>query len=241
MKLKMALLYSITIAAMTTGCATLNQRTNSVLNPEKLHDQQASAGPTLDAAQVPIDDYYHALALAKTAYKFDSVGAPTGYTKQSSDLIENYVNEGIGLVDAYCNRWFQRLDDLQRKLQYEENNLNIITQLGTALLGIGHANSYIVGGYGAINTAATGMLNNYSDTFLAAPTTAKVRQHIVSAMDQAAGDLRGKSKSLDFKQAYSGLERYAAICTYSQAKEIVDDSLSETKTEFKNGAVSTTK
>jgi hypothetical protein len=223
------------VSIFAVGCAPFDKRkdqTAGLLNPPKLHGAYDKDNAAYKAAQVPIDDYYHALDLAKSTYTVDSSGKTTAVTIADQNKIKNYVSEGIGLTDAYCRRWFQSLDDMQRLLAFEDKNVNVISQLGTTLLGIGKANANIVTGYGASNTAYAGFSENFNSAFLVAPTAAKVREHIESAMKAEAVQLRTDSASLNFKEAYTRLERYASFCTYAQAKEIVNTALSLTKTEL---------
>lgn len=227
---------SITLAAMLiTGCTSLSKQkddTATLLNPIKIHGAYSQDSPAYKAALIPIEDYYHAISLAQSTYTVDSSGKATAVVTADQVKIQNYVNEGIGLVDAYCGRWFQTLDDLHRLLALQDKNVNVISQLGTALLGVGKANANIVAGYGAANTAYAGVSENFNSTFLAAPTAAKVRMHIEAAMKTEAEQMRTASATLNFKQAYNRLEKYAGFCTHAQSKEIVDTALDLTKTEF---------
>ena len=217
------------------GCSSYNSRqddTASVLNPRKIHGAYDAESLAYKAGQIPISDYYGALELARQRY-FDEKGTMLkNVTPEDQGEIRNYVLEGIGLVDAYCSRWFQGLDDTNRLLAYQNKNFNVITQLGTAFLGLGSASSALVAGYGATTTAYAGLAENFNSAFLVAPTASKVKQHIQSAMASEAGNLRKDANSLNFKEAYTRLERYADLCTHARAKEIVDAALDLTKTDL---------
>jgi len=228
-------LFILIVTIFTSGCALFNKQkdeTAGLLNPPKLHGAYDQKSAAYQAAQVPIEDYYHALDLAKSTYTVDTFGKATAVVAADQQKIQNYVSEGIGLTDAYCRRWFQGLDDMQRLLAFQNKNVNVISQLGTALLGIGKANSNIVTAYGASNTAYAGFSENFNSAFLVAPTAAKVKEHIESALKTEAEQLRTDSANLNFKQAYTRLERYAGLCTHAQAKEIVDTALDLTKTQL---------
>jgi hypothetical protein len=211
------------------GCEAYNSKidqTSSLMNPVKIHTAYAKESSAYKASLIPIEDYYNALSLAKTKYDGES------YIAQKQSIIDNYVNEGIGLVDTYCIRWFQNLDDQSRLLNYQRSNINVITQLGTALLGIGKANTNIVTSYGAFTTANAGMTENFNSAFLVAPTTDKVKEHVQNALKEKSTLLKGTSKPKTFKEAYTELEKYADLCTYDQAKAIVDKSLDITQTKI---------
>lgn len=225
------------------GCTLVNTReTSSLLNPHKIHeDRNVLSKDAHNAALIPIDDYYKSLQLAKTVYKGD-VNSVTEFNMAEQKYVVNYVNEGIGLVNSYCRRWFQEIDDAQRLLTLQDKNVNVISALGTALLGIGKANANVITGYGAANVAYTGYSDNINTTFLVAPSTTRVKEHIEVLMNAEADKLLkdANDKQINFKQAYTRLERYAGFCTHSQARQIVNNALEVTQTELgKNGRIKT--
>jgi len=230
--------YLIIFVGVTTllqGCGILSSRKDdisSILNPRKIHTAYDVQSPAYKAGQVPISDYYSALELARSRYATAGDGTVTSVAKADQEAVKNYVSEGIGVVDAYCYRWFQSLDDTSRLLAYQDKNVNVITQLGTAMLGIGGASSALITGYGATTAAYAGIKENFNSAFLVAPTASKVKEHIVSVMNSESFLLRAHSSSFNFKQAYSRLERYADLCTHARAKEIVDTALDLTKTQI---------
>jgi hypothetical protein len=225
---------SVVVGALS-GCSHFEKSrddTAALMNPTKIHTAYSTDSDAYKASKIPVDDYYHALQVARTTYATDASGNVTKVTKADHEAVENYVDEGIGLVDAYCLRWFQRLDDMNRLLDYQNKNVNVITQLGTALLGIGKASSNVISGYGAANTAYAGASENFNSAFLVAPTAARVKDHIQSVMRDEATALRSDAATLDFKQAYTRLEQYADLCTHTRAKAIVDTALDLTKTNL---------
>lgn len=235
--------FSIIAIAFFSGCSAIEQASTDhkeTLNPKKIHGIISNPNDTRKelinfATNLPIDDYYQALNLAKTNY------SNSGYQQASQDAIVNYINEGVGLVNTYCSRWFNKLDDKSRILAYNDNNINVITQLTTALLGVGGASNKIVATYGAATTAYAGMSDNYNAAFLVAPTTSKVRKHIVSAMQSYADELKTKAPSMQFKEAYTSLEDYANLCTHAKAKEIIDQTLDLSTSEAKMDGKLTTR
>ena len=228
---------AVVFLAQLHGCALISSakdESGSVLNPNKIHFAYDHQNPAYAARIIPVSDYYAALNLAKSRYQ-ESAEKPlrvVSVAHAGSAEIENYVSEGIGLVDAYCYRWFQQLDDMGRLLAYQKQNVNVVTQLGTALLGVGGASSAFVASYGAATTAYAGASENFSSAFLVAPTSSKVKDRILAIMKTAATSLRTDAKKINFKQAYSRLEQYADLCTHSRAKEIVDAALDQTKSRI---------
>jgi len=212
----------ITVIFALSGCSLLgSENANQLLNPQSLHDVQGTEQAAV-AAKLPIADYYAAMELAKSSYTSSNVTHQLGN-------VENYVEEGIGLVDTYCLRWFRLVSNTQRIAAYSRSNTNVISQLGTTVLGIADASADLVTGYGAVNTAISGFSSNFETAFLGAPTTSKVKGKILLLMSQEAKRLRQRSAAgspkLKFKEAYGELERYADLCTFEAAREIVDGAL----------------
>lgn len=226
---------TLSFSIVLVGCSILDSRkddTASILNPRKIHVAYDVHSKAYLAGQIPIADYYASLDLARSKYDGKDGTGVTDVSQADQRFITNYISEGIGLVDAYCRRWFQGLDDTSRLLAYQNKNVNVITQLGTAFLGIGGATSAFVAGYGAGTTAYAGLAENFNSAFLVAPTASKVKEHIESVMASESSRLRADSGTLSFKEAYSRVERYADLCTHARAKEIVDQALDLTKTQI---------
>jgi hypothetical protein len=237
-------------ALLSSGCSMLGGSRpgkQDLYNPPKIHgpngvSTEGNAGnktPTQTddagqmAEQVPISDYYRAMKLAQTDYRDD------GYAQKKPEYIKNYIDEGIGLVDAYCLRWFQRLNDVQRQIDLKERDINVITQLGTALLGVAKASSDAVALYGAANVAYQGLSGNVRDVFLIAPTSKKIKASVLAMMTEQAALLRRDGGQLNFKQAYTRIEKYADLCTYATAKEVVDGALDKSRASVKDEKIIT--
>jgi hypothetical protein len=209
------------------GCAWTGGKdsVSSLLNPTAIHVSPDDNSAAAKAGQIPVENYYKAMALAKPNYEQDKA------TLKDATAITSYIDEGLGLVDSYCLRWFRRVEDVQRKVDFDEKNFNVIRQLGTALLGIGKASSNWVTGYGALNTAYSGVAENFNGALLTGPTTRKIKTRIFALIQQSAADLRAAG-GLTFAQAYTRLERHADICTFSTISEILDTSLAQTRSEI---------
>lgn len=225
----MASIVAAILVCLFSACGTLvpdRRQLEKLGNPQSLHDADAADARAVDAARLPVDDYYAALKLARQNYQDD------GFVAASPENVRNYVEEGIALVDVYCRRWFDQLEMAQRRADLAKKDFNIISQLGTALLGLGRVSPDVVTGYGALGTFVSGYSENASVAFLLAPTTKNVRDKIMQLLMQNAQSLRDQADASDpalsFKSAYVQLERHAAICTYSSARQAADSSLEAT-------------
>lgn len=210
----------------------------ALTNPQEIHDEKlltdkikASAPNT--ALGIPVADYYRALALAKKNYdpcfndgalKDEARNGQCEITA-SQERIVNYQEEGIALVDAYCRRWFQSLSERERFFNFEQQNWNVIKQLGTTMLGLGGANSVIVSVYGAVNTANDGLQDSYKNAFFFSPSVSRVKQLVLGGMKEHAAKLRREVSGKTFKQVYTDMEAYADSCTFNSIRAYISDSV----------------
>jgi hypothetical protein len=214
-------------ALLLVGCTT---PPGTRINPTRMHVAESTPYGSLskasdpsvvpkqvsDAEALPASRYFAAMNTAK-----DSAGG------KDAAALAAYVQSGITVTQAYCLRWFQRLSDQGLVKDYTDGNINVLRQLGTALLGIGKASSVLVSTYGAGNTAYEGLSKNYEDSFLLAPTSRKVKAQVMGLLDAEAAKLTEEKPPKSFDEAYVRLERYADLCTQSTAREIVNNALDQ--------------
>lgn len=203
----------LTATVLCSGCTTLRGTLGTEVplnNPPRLHDEVSAQKDAKDAAQRQIDAYYAALKAAEQG--------------PDSTKLAKYVDEGIGLVDSHCLRWFQRLDDYERDVQFRGKETNVITQLGTALIGAARLHPDVTTLYGAGTTAVAGLRSNRLEGLVIAPAAKGVKAKVMTVMAQRAGQLRAVPPAT-LPQARGQLEAYADLCTYSSAKSLVDKSV----------------
>ncbi len=243
----MKIIFCSLLMLLLSGCGTIknpfsDDSVYSGISPPKIHVYQESiskkepiskvANKIKEAELDPFDRYYAALREAKSD--------PANPAK-----IQDYVNKGVTLVNESCRRWFDSLAEAQIRFGLTQNNQNVIQNLGTTLLGFGKANSLVTGTYGAAFTALNGFEGNFAQSFLIAPNSEGVKEHIFSALNQRANQLLGKrngnekvgtdwlsDKPTDFDSAYRALSEYAGICTQQTARKIVNAALGETTTKI---------
>ena len=212
-------LFALVMVGALSGCAlTSSADRQSLFNPPGIHASTDEKSGAVVAGQIPITQYYAALNTAQDKAK-------------GADEISDFVDKGIGLTSAYCLRWFQRLDEVQRRLELQEKDFNVIRQLGTTFLGIGKAIPNWVTGYGAANTAYSGIAENFNEAILAGPTTAKIKSRVLDMLQQSETTLRqdADGKRLTFTQAYNRIELHADTCTYSTVRNLLDATLGATQ------------
>lgn len=225
------------IAAITTsffflsGCTSLS--TGGISNPTPIHmdgklpsviDDNNLEQKAISAEAALGYLYYDSLNIAK---------APNA----SPEEIKNYVKTGTKLVETYCVRWFRKLGDAQRKLEFSNNNRNVISQLGTALIGVGRLHSDLTAAYGATNVAMASFSENVNASFLIAPNSENVKNLVMQAVKARSDQLNNASSAAlpkDFPTAYADLEQMADICTYAEAKKMATQAVDNSKAEVNN-------
>lgn len=218
-----AVLCAITLLA---GCASVQeykQERQLLFNPARVNESPDPASRAYAAGEVQISAYYKALAKAQTNYDVDPPRRATPVA------VANYVEEGIALNTAYCRRWFHRVDDTQRQFAIGSKDVNIITSLGTAIMGIAGASANAVALWGAGLTAMNGFGDNFNSALLTAPTAKGVESKIMQMMNGYGEALRGDARTLSFPAAFTRLEAMADICTFAGIRDAVDSSLRATE------------
>ena len=216
------------LGAGLAGCASLGlggDRADAgaraaLANPPRLHDDAAADAASREAARRQINSYYAAMQRAEQAY-----GATPAVAAERNVAVGRYVAEGIGLVDSYCLRWFEHLEDFERHADARKKDYNVISALGTALIGIAKLHPDVTAVYGAANTAYTGWSDNQQQALVIAPSSRGVKNKVMTVMQERAAQIRARADSIEFPEARHALESYADLCTYTSAKDLVDVSV----------------
>jgi hypothetical protein len=211
-----ALLLGIVVLS---GCSNQDGLVRRLENPTQLHgdddfpqlqDLPKDRKPVVSA--IPVDVYLKAM---KAAYRRPA----------DQQRLRAYVDAGVALSDAYCTRWFRRLDDAQRRITFAQNNFNVVRQLGTALIGVAGLSSDTTTVYGALNTAIEGVNANINEALFLAPDTALIKRRVTEAMADRAHQLKSSNRPTNFADAYVQLERYADMCTFVSARQYVNQAI----------------
>lgn len=226
------------LAAGLAGCAGMGLQ--SELTPAPLHRQDLPG-----AAELPTDaqaraqqeklarQSYEASAEVAVAY-FKALAAAKDKPDGKAE-VANYVRQGVALVQLHCVRWFGRIEERQQRSELDTSNYNVISNLGTALLGLGGASEALTAGYGALGVAWTGFNANIGSAYLAAPNAANVKRLTLDAVDSRAAQLLGTAPKpqvpAHFAEAYVALERLAGICTHAEVKRLTNKTVEQSKVE----------
>jgi hypothetical protein len=218
---------SLLLITMLVG-ACASDPARELSNPRALHrfgDLPQSFDPknldhrSIEAGRELAIRYYVAMDKAKAP------GAPQA-------AIDEYVAAGIALVEVHCLRWFSAVAEAQRNLQLVDTNRNVISQVGTALIGIGRLHPDVTAVYGVANTAFAGFNANLNNAFLVAPNSESVKRLTMQAVRARAELLAGQNSTLRptrFDTAYAELEKLGDVCTYSEVKRLTTQSVDQSK------------
>jgi hypothetical protein len=214
------------LPGLLAGCTSLglgNDRAAVLSNPPRLHDPAAAEKASKEAAERQITAYYDALKAAEDSYgKAKTV--PMAGTPADPTVVR-YVDEGLALVDSHCLRWFQHLEDFERRTDAKKKDFNVISALGTALIGVAKLHSDVTTVYGAGTTAYMGWSDNLAQAFVIAPSSRGVKTKVMAVMQERRKSVEDRRDTLNFPAARRELEAYADLCTYTSAKDLVDVSV----------------
>jgi len=188
----------------------------------------------IQAQSVPVFIYYEKMNLARSITSTITPNG-TGTVPVPSAIVE-YLDAGFALVNAYCLRWFQRMNDQSIYKQFGDESENLIYALGTTLLGLGKANSYFVTSWGASNTFVKGESANYSNNFLLG-SSPKIKAQVMKMLVDEGKVIRNDGEAKTFLQAYTRLEQYADLCTSGTVRDILGKSLDSVETKYDNGKI----
>lgn len=147
------------------------------------------------------------------------------------DKIGAYLENGFGLTDLYCQRYFivatqtRQGRRLQRGLfKTGDTLMNAVLSalsVGANPIAISSAGfSAVDAGYGAID-----------DAFVVAPSRDDVRQLVLSAQQRFRADIFTKDTNgvsqvpKSYASARATVERYAGLCTFDGMRQLVADAL----------------
>lgn len=234
---------ALVLISLTLCACTSMHETEKLSNPPSLHgplplDTAVNAQITepVDVAKRQYDNYYSAFQAFQEAC--DRVGqAQVSGAPTCQEHHRYYFEQGIGLVDSYCRVWFRQMDDHSRRLALKRTDHGVLSQLGTALIGIAKLHSDVTAVYGALSTAYTGSLSGAESLFLIAPETKTIEDQVFVHLSQRAVELRATT-FVSVPQSQGAIEDYARICTWKHAKSIVEKSVDQARTQVSaDGAV----
>jgi hypothetical protein len=208
-------------AFLLHGCSSFSS--NELANPAQLH--YAAVAPGSTAGLVEAKANAAATLVPLRYYTAMEAAQKTGATQPGIDA---YVNEGISVIDLYCLRWFSKLEDAQRSSQVNDTNRNVITQLGTTVIGLARLHTDVTAAYGAINSSVAGFNANFASAFLAAPNAENLKRLTMDALRSRAVLLKTAGSALyprTFSEAYVQLEKLANQCTHAEVKRLTNKSV----------------
>lgn len=217
----------LALLPLFSGCASIQKMyddRNLLMNPVRINESTKEGSAAAGAFNAIVSIYYQAFRAAQTDYSVSPA------KKAEPIVIQDYVEAGIALTNLYCRNWFHRVSDKERGLGLSTQNINVIRDLGTVALGLGGASSAVVTGYGALNTAYSGLQENFSSALLTAPAQRRVQVKILEMLDSAAWVLRADALEYTFLKAFDRLSGYADICTFATVQDAINDAISATET-----------
>lgn len=169
------------------------------------------------------------LAACPSFASLDDVAEP-----KRTYLIRSYLDNGFGLVDLYCNRFFMIAAETRQSRQIQRNTgsafdtlvTTVMTALGTGQTGIGIINH----GFEAFDAT----YRNIDAAFLVAPDRDDLIALVTSSQDKIRTDSYA-AKYQTYPAARSAIERYASKCTFDGMKDLVGTAIRNAAKSVKPG------
>lgn len=163
-------------------------------------------------------DFQESEAEFASCPKFASLESMT--EDKRSYAVRTYLDNGFGLVDLYCNRFFMIAAETRQSRQIQRNSgsafdtliTDVITALGASKAGIGVLNH----GFEAFDAT----YKNIDAAFVVAPD----RDDLINLVTSAQDKIRTESyaaKYQTYPAARSAIERYASRCTFDGMRDLV--------------------
>lgn len=169
------------------------------------------------------DPAQHKLAQPKCVV-FKPAGANT---EVGSVAITRYLENGFGLTDLYCQRYFVIATQTRQGRRFQRNTgsavdvlvASVLTALGGGTTATGLANA----GFEAFDST----YKNIDDAFVVAPERDDVRKLVHAAQqDFRATIFDAKTLPKSYPGARSVIERYAGLCSFDGMRQLVADAVS---------------
>lgn len=143
---------------------------------------------------------------------------------ERSFAIRSYLDNGFGLVDLYCNRFFMIAAETRQSRQIQRSTGSALDTLVTSVLtafGAGQT------GLGVLNNgfeAFDATYRNIDAAFLVAPDRDDLIALVTAAQDKIRADSY-KEGYQTYPAARSAIERYASKCTFDGMKDLVGTAM----------------
>lgn len=215
-----AMLLILLVPALA-GCATVGRYANA-LDPSK------NPHRVLHAPDESRDDAISPFARANYAVLQEALtSAENGrenLRRVGSDNMRRYLGAGFALSDIYCEEYFRRTDEAQRRRQFGRSATNDVGTAVSTVLGLASAGENVVtgvaAGFGLLDTT----FRNYDDAFVAGPDLAQVRSLVLAAQD----DFRARTVATnavlpaDYGTAQTVIMRYANMCSFLGMRSLLN-------------------
>lgn len=199
------------------------------LKPKRA-DAPAKSAEKSDQAQPAKEDESPADAKAQTAEQSASEQEPA----IDDRTMREYLSAGFALTDIYCERFFRKADESQRRRKFGRAFTNDVGTVMTTILGLANAGENIVTGSQAIFGFGDSLWRNYDDAFVISPELATVRTLVLAKQDNFRERTLGKTVPLPttYSGAQSVILRYADSCSYLGMKALLDQSAIQQRSDL---------
>jgi hypothetical protein len=140
--------------------------------------------------------------------------------------MRRYLGAGFALSDIYCEGFFRKVDEAQRRRRYGRSLTNDIGGAFTTVLGLANAAKDTITGAAALFSVGDGAWRNYDEAFSLGPDLSTIKTLSMAAQDNfRARTLQSDQKlPADYGTAQSVILKYANLCSALGVKALLDTS-----------------
>lgn len=160
----------------------------------------------------------------------------------SADANVNLLNEGLGLIEFNCNKYFVTLGRTQQELGYIRKETSLTGGLVSGMLGLSGATPKAIANIGSIFGFSAASMDSYQDAYLFSPEIKAVQKLVLSALDAFREELSEKlsgtqPQRIIYSDVAKWLSRYEAHCQPHGIRDLVNQSLNQAKASTKPASV----
>ena len=145
---------------------------------------------------------------------------------KSGRLVREYLANGFGLTDLYCQRFFMIAAETRQSRRMQSSTLSGVDTLVTSVFAALGAGVVTTGVLNNVFEAGTATYNNIDASFLVAPD----RDDLIKLVQAAQDNIRKeafKDIPVTYPSARSMIERYSSMCSFDGMRSLVGVAMKE--------------
>jgi hypothetical protein len=152
-----------------------------------------------------------------------------------------YLEQGVALSNQVCDRWFDELEYAQANVEFWKNNVAISGGLATTVMAALRSATREIAVISALFSSVAAGFDNFSGSFLFSPDIEKIRKKIGDARLEKADSMKEfVNVGLSYESIKDDLQLYHELCSGSEIRRLLNESLDLTRFTFSKDALKST-